>query len=74
MRPCTVGETFFWCVEPKNNILRFYKTFHCFVKILTPSTHRRRFYYDQSVAENVADRDKSQEKRSGVFISAVGSS
>ena len=39
-----------------------------------PFTHRRRFYYDQSVAENVADRDKSQEKRSGVFISAVGSS
>jgi hypothetical protein len=32
-----------------------------------------RFYYDQNVAENVADRDKSQEKRSGVFISAVWS-
>ena len=35
-----------------------------------PFTHRRRFYYDQSVAENVADRGKSQEKRSGVYISA----
>ncbi|KAH3739995.1 hypothetical protein DPMN_046689 [Dreissena polymorpha] len=31
---------------------------------LSPFTHRRRFYYDLSVAENVADRDKSQEKRS----------
>jgi hypothetical protein len=29
-----------------------------------PFTHRRRFYYDQNLAENVADRDKSQEKRS----------
>jgi hypothetical protein len=38
---------------------------------LPPFTHRRRFYYDQKLAENVADRDKSQEKRSVVFISAV---
>jgi hypothetical protein len=36
-----------------------------------PFTHRRRFYYDQELVENVADRDQSQEKRSGVFISAV---
>ena len=39
-----------------------------------PFTHRRRFFYDQRVAENMADHDKSQEKPSGVFISAVGSS
>jgi hypothetical protein len=26
-------------------------------------TQRRRLHYDQKLAENVADRDKSQEKR-----------
>jgi hypothetical protein len=36
-----------------------------------PFTHRRRFYYDEKLAKNVADRDYSQEKRSGVFISLV---
>jgi hypothetical protein len=36
-----------------------------------PFTHRRRFYYDKKLAENVADRYKLQEKRSGVFISTV---
>ncbi|KAH3805736.1 hypothetical protein DPMN_134043 [Dreissena polymorpha] len=41
-----------------------------YIKPYPPFKHRRRFYYNQSVAENVADRDKSQEKRSGVFISA----
>lgn len=29
------------------------------------------FYYILSVVENVAGRNKSQEKRTGVFISAV---
>jgi hypothetical protein len=32
------------------------------------TSHRRRFYYDQRLAENVANGDKSQEKRSGVLI------
>ena len=62
----------------QNLVISFFATYHIHQVCVSiarqpdnpPFTHRRRFYYDQ----NVADRNKSQEKRSGVFISAVVSS